>query len=160
MPEAHGLGFNILLNLASVCGSDDKAVLWQYISRYSADATPANSPILDQLVGYAINYYSDFVKPNKCYRAPTDQERAALQDLKAKLTKTATDTSAEDIQTDVYEVGKAHGFENLRDWFKACYEVLLGQQQGPRMGSFIALYGVKDTVALIEKALAGEDMTA
>jgi len=159
-PEAEGLSFNILLNLASVCGSDDKAVLWSYISRYRADATPENSPILDQLVGYAINYYADFVKPNKSYRAPNDQERAALEDLKAKLEGMAAHASAEDIQTEVYEVGKAHGFENLREWFKACYEVLLGQEQGPRMGSFIALYGIAETVTLMQKALAGEDLSA
>jgi len=159
-PEAEGLSFNILLNLASVCGSDDKAVLWSFITRYRADATPENSPILDQLVGYAINYYADFVKPNKSYRTPNDQERAALEDLKAKLEGMAAHASAEDIQTEVYEVGKAHGFENLREWFKACYEVLLGQEQGPRMGSFIALYGIAETVTLMQKALAGEDLSS
>jgi len=157
--RAH-LSFNILLNLASVCHCEAKAVLWHFITRYRADATPENSPILDQLVGYAINYYADFVKPNKSYRAPNDQERAALEDLKAKLESMAADASAEDIQTEVYEVGKAHGFENLREWFKACYEVLLGQEQGPRMGSFIALYGVAESAELIGKALAGEDLTA
>jgi len=159
-PEAEGLSFNILLNLASVCGSDDKAVLWHFISRYRPEATPQNSPILDQLVGYAINYYADFVKPNKSYRAPNDQERAALEDLKGKLAAKSADATAADIQTDVYEVGKVHGFENLRDWFKACYEILLGQEQGPRMGSFIALYGVAEMVTLIERALAGEDLSA
>jgi len=159
-PEAEGLSYNILLNLASVCGSEDKAVLWQYISRYRADATPENSPILDQLVGYAINYYTDFIKPNKAYRAPSDQERTALEALNAKLKALSVETSAADIQTEVYEVGKSHGFENLRDWFKACYEILLGQEQGPRLGSFIALYGIVETVALIERALAGEDLTA
>lgn len=159
-PEAAGLSFNILLNLASVCGSDDKAVLWQFITRYAPKATPQNSPILDQLVGYAINYYADFVKPNKKFRAPSDAERAALDELKAKLSAMAKDTSGQDIQSEVYEVGKAYGFENLRDWFKACYEVLLGQEQGPRMGSFIALYGIDETVTLIERALAGEDLSA
>ena len=159
-PEAAGLSFNILLNLASVCGSDDKAVLWHFISRYNEAATPENSPILDKLVEYAINYYNDFVKPNKKFRAPTDQERAALEELKTKLSAMASDTTGQDIQTEVYEVGKTHGFENLRDWFKACYEVLLGQEQGPRMGSFIALYGIDETVTLIERALAGEDLSA
>ena len=158
-PEAEGLSFNILLNLASVCGSEDKAVLWHFITRYRADATPQNSPILDRLVGYAINYYADFVKPNKSYRAPNDQERTALEELKAKLEGMASDASGADIQTEVYEVGKAHGFENLREWFKACYEILLGQEQGPRMGSFIALYGITETVTLMEKALAGEDLS-
>lgn len=159
-PEAAGLSFNILLNLANVCHSEDKAVLWHFISRYRPDATAENSPILDKLVGYAINYYNDFVKPNKKFRAPTDQERAALEDLQGALAGLAPDTEAADIQTEVYEVGKRHGFENLRDWFKACYEVLLGQEQGPRMGSFIALYGLGETVELIGKALAGEDLSA
>lgn len=158
-PEVAGLGFNILLNLASVCHSEDKAVLWQFISRYSPDATPQNSPILDSLVGYAINYYQDFVKPNKKYRAPTDAERAALSDLQVKLETLDPDTEAQAIQSDVFEIGKAHGFENLRDWFKACYEVLLGQEQGPRMGSFIALYGVKESAELIANALRDENTT-
>ncbi|PHS79177.1 MAG: lysine--tRNA ligase [Rhodospirillaceae bacterium] len=155
-PEGAGLGFNILLNLASVCHSEEKTVLWHFISRYNADATPENSPILDSLVGYAINYYKDFVKPKKQYRAPTDTERGALEALQAKLLDMAADTSAKDIQTEVFEIGKAHGFENLRDWFKACYEVLLGQEQGPRMGSFFALYGVKESAELIAEALNGD----
>jgi len=155
-PEVAGLSFNILLNLASVCHSEDKAVLWHFITRYSPDATPENSPILDSLVGKAINYYQDFVKPNKKYRAATDVERAALTDLQAKLETLGQDSEAQDIQTEVFEIGKAHGFENLREWFKACYEVLLGQEQGPRMGSFIALYGVKESAELIGKALNGD----
>jgi len=159
-PEAEGLSFNILLNLASVCHSEDKAVLWHFITRYRAAATPENSPILDNLVGYAINYYTDFVKPQKKYRAPTDAERGALNDLKAKLEQMDVSTESQDIQTEVFEVGKAHGFENLREWFKACYEVLLGQEQGPRMGSFIALYGIAETANLIDKALNGEDLSA
>ncbi|PCI42075.1 MAG: lysine--tRNA ligase [Rhodospirillaceae bacterium] len=155
-PEGAGLSFNILLNLASVCHSEDKAVLWHFISRYNAAATPENSPILDSLVGYAINYYKDFVKPKKQYRAPTDAERGALEALQAKLLELDSETPAKDIQTEVFEIGKAHGFENLRDWFKACYEVLLGQEQGPRMGSFFALYGVKESAELITQALNGD----
>jgi lysyl-tRNA synthetase class 1 len=156
--EGAGLSFNILLNLASVCHSEDKAVLWHFITRYRPDATPENSPILDSLVGYAINYYKDFIKPNKKYRAATDVERAALSDLQTKLQSMDPATDAQDIQTEVFEIGKAHGFENLRDWFKACYEVLLGQDQGPRMGSFIALYGVAESAELIGKALSGENL--
>jgi lysyl-tRNA synthetase class 1 len=100
------------------------------------------------------------VKPNKQYRAPTDMERAALEDLVAELEKLPAGATPEDIQTQVYEVGKRHDFESLRDFFKACYEVLLGQEQGPRLGSFIALYGVAETLTLIRRALAGEDMAA
>ncbi len=157
-----GLSFNILLNLASVCHSEDRAVLWNYITRLRPDVSAETAPIIDALVTGAINYYRDFVKPNKTFRAPTEQERAALEDLKAALDGLANDAeppTAEAIQTEVYEVGKRHGFENLRDWFKACYEVLLGQEQGPRMGSFIALYGVAETAELIDRALKGEDFS-
>ncbi|MEK9672381.1 MAG: lysine--tRNA ligase [Rhodospirillaceae bacterium] len=152
------VSYGILLNLAGVCHAEDKSVLWHFISRYRPDLTPGNAPVLDDLVGYAVNYYRDFVKPTKQYRPPTDQERAALEDLSSMLQGMAADAEAETIQTEVYEVGKRHGFENLRDWFKALYEILLGQSQGPRMGSFIALYGCDETVGLIAKVLAGEDL--
>ncbi len=152
------LSFAILLNLASVCNTEDASVLWGFISRYVPGAAPENHPILDRLVGYALAYYRDFVKPNKHYRAPADMEREALEDLVTELEALPADASAEDIQTQVYEVGKRHPFEGLRQWFGACYEILLGQPQGPRMGSFIALYGRDETVALIRRALAGEDL--
>jgi lysyl-tRNA synthetase class 1 len=155
--DAH-LSFNILLNLAGVANADDKAVLWGFIARYAPNASPETDPILDSLAGYAIRYYQDFVKPNKQYRTPTDMERAALEDLVAELEKLPADASAEDIQTEIYEVGKRHDFESLRHWFKACYEILLGQDQGPRLGSFIALYGIDETIALIRRALAGEEL--
>ncbi len=157
--DAH-LSFNILLNLAGVANADDKSVLWGFIARYAPKANPVTDPILDSLAGYAIRYYRDFVKPHKRYRAPTEIERAALEDLVAELEKLPKDAAAEDIQTQVYEVGKRHDFESLRDWFKACYEILLGQDQGPRLGSFIALYGIDETIVLIRRALAGEDLGA
>jgi lysyl-tRNA synthetase class 1 len=106
------------------------------------------------LAGYAVHYYQDFVKPAKQFRAPDDIERRALEDLAAALPSLPDD--AEAIQFEVYEIGKRHGFEPLREWFKALYETLLGQSQGPRMGSFIALYGRDETIALIETVLAGE----
>jgi len=153
------LSFSILLNLAGVCNTEDKDVLWGFISRYVPDATPETYPMLDQLVGKAIRYYTDFVKPHKSYRAPTDQDRAALEDLLAALDAMEDGASAEDIQTEVYEVGKRHGYENLRDWFKTLYETLLGQEQGPRMGSFFALYGLPESKDLIRRVLAGEDVS-
>ena len=158
-PEGH-VTFGLLLNLVSVCNSEDPAVLWGFITRYAPDATPETAPILDKLVGYAIAYYRDFVKPNKSYRAPTDMERAALDDLVVALNALPADADAETIQTEVYEVGKRHDFENLRDWFKALYEVLLGQSQGPRFGSFVALYGKDESVDLITRVLAGESAAA
>jgi lysyl-tRNA synthetase class 1 len=159
-PETAGISFALLLNLASVCHAEDKSVVWGYVERYAPGASPAANPLLDTLVGYAVRYYQDFVRPAKRYRAPTDVEWAALEDLKGVLEGLADGVTAEDIQTEVYEVGKRHAFENLRDWFKALYEILLGQSQGPRFGSFIALYGVSETVALLDKALNGEDLAA
>ncbi|MCH8182288.1 MAG: lysine--tRNA ligase [Proteobacteria bacterium] len=152
------LSFAILLNLAAVCNTEDSGVLWGFIARYAKDATPENHPILDRLVGYALAYYRDFVQPNKHYRAPDGRERGALEDLENVLGGVPENATAEDIQTELYEVGKRHDFPNLRDWFGAMYEVLLGQSQGPRMGSFVALYGVANFRDLIRAALAGEDL--
>ena len=158
-PQEHvPLTFSLLMNLAAACNAEDKGVLWGFISRYEPGATPEKHPILDRLAGFAVAYYHDFVKPAKTYRPASDVEQAALQALLAELESCPRDASAEDIQNFVYEVGKSHDFENLRDWFKALYEVLLGQSQGPRFGSFVALYGLDETAALIRRALAGEDL--
>ena len=154
--EAAGLTFVILLNLVGVANSEDKAVLWGFISRYRPNASPATHPILDRLVGYAINYYRDFIKPTRTFRAPSAVETAALLDLVAMLEKLPAGAAAEAIQFEVYEVGKRHPFPDLKRWFQSLYEVLFGTSQGPRMGSFIALYGVEETIALIRRALAGE----
>ena len=156
-PEADiPISFALLLNLVSASNSEEPEVLWGFIRNYAPDATPENHPELDRMVGYAIHYFHDFVLPAKSYRAPSDVERAALEDLAGKLAGVQQDAAAEDIQNVVYEVGKTHPFENLRDWFRALYEVLLGQSQGPRFGSFVKLYGVDQTRALIAKALDGE----
>jgi lysyl-tRNA synthetase class 1 len=154
-PES-GLSYGVLLNLAAVCNTEDKAVLWGFIARYVPGASPERAPLLDRLVGYAINYYRDFVRPAKRYRAPDDEERTALEDLAAALAALPEGADAETIQNAVYEIGKRHRFASLRDWFKALYEVLFGQSEGPRMGSFIALYGRAEAIALIRQALAGE----
>ncbi len=145
------LSFGILLNLASVCNTEDKNVLWGFISRYAPNANPETMPMVDHLVNYAIAYYRDFVKPHKHYRAPTTEERKALTDLAQSLSGLSRDP--EIIQTEIFEVGKRHNYTNLREWFKALYQILLGQDEGPRMGSFIALYGLQETVDLIQKAL-------
>jgi len=148
--------FSMLLNLASAAGAEDKDAMWGFIQRYAPDASPETNPDMDQAAGFAVKYYQDFVKPTKTYRAPDDKERAAMEDLAARLEAHDGATDDETLQTLVFAVGKDHGFEPLRDWFKALYEVLLGQSQGPRFGGFIALYGVSETVALIRKGLAGE----
>ncbi len=150
------VSFGLMLNLVSASNSHDKNVMWGFITQYRNDLTPQNSPELDKMVGYAINYYDDFIKPTKKFRAPTDKERAALEDLVKTLESLPEHSKGEEIQNQIYTIGKNHNFENLRDWFQALYETLLGQSQGPRFGSFVELYGVSKTVQLIKKALNGE----
>jgi len=147
--------FSMLLNLASVSAAEDKATLWGFIRRYAPDASPEGNPDLDQAAGFAVRYYNDFVKPSKTYRAPTELEREALTDLRAHLAAYDGPVEDEALQSVVYAVGRDR-FEPLRDWFTALYEVLLGASQGPRFGGFIALYGVEETIALIDAALAGD----
>ncbi|MEL6373262.1 MAG: lysine--tRNA ligase [Pseudomonadota bacterium] len=148
------ISFALLLNLVSASNAEDGETLWGFIRRYAPGATPQDHPVLDDLVGYAIRYFRDFVKPTKAFRAPTAQEREALLALDAALAAAAPDADAETLQSLVYQAGKDNGFaDNLRDWFKAIYEVLLGQSQGPRFGSFISLYGRDNTRALIAERL-------
>ncbi len=156
-PPAEGapLSYGLLLNLASVCNTEDPAILWGFISRYRPDAVPGAYPFLDRLVALAVSYYRDRVKPEKRYRAADAMEQAAMADLLATLKALPEGATAEAIQTEVYEVGKRHPFSDLRAWFKALYEILLGQEQGPRLGSFFALYGLAESRALVAKALAG-----
>jgi lysyl-tRNA synthetase class 1 len=154
--ESVPVSFALLMNLAAACNTEDKTVLWGFISRHAPGASPETNPILDRLVGYAIAYYEDFVKPTKQYRAPDERERAAMDELAQTLDDLDPTTPGEDIQNEIYEIGKRHEFENLRDWFKALYEVVFGQSQGPRFGSFVALYGVRESAALIRQALAGD----
>ncbi len=150
------VSFAMLLNLASVSGAEDRETLWGFIVRYAPDASPENNPDLDAAAGYAIRYYEDFVKPHKVFRAPDEKEEAAMRDLAARLQAHDGPSDDETLQTLVFSVGKDHGFEPLRDWFKALYEVLLGASQGPRFGGFVALYGIDETVTLIERALNRE----
>lgn len=147
--------FAMLLNLASVAGAKDKSGLWGFIRRYAPEASPEANPQLDQAAEFAVRYFNDHVAPGRVFRAPSDKERAAMEDLVARLKDWDGGLDAEALQSMVFAVGKAHGFEPLRDWFTALYEVLLGASQGPRFGGFIALYGVAETVRLIEAALAG-----
>jgi lysyl-tRNA synthetase class 1 len=152
-PES-SIRFSLLLNLVSACNAEDKSVLWGFLKRELPDATPENSPMLDQLCGYAVRYYHDFVKPTKKFRAATETERNALSELREYLLTLKEGTPSEDIQTKIYDLGlKYYSKETLREWFKANYELLLGSQQGPRMGSFIHLFGAQETIGLIDTAL-------
>jgi len=171
--------FSMLLNLASVSSAENKDKLWGFIQRYAPEANPTDNPDMDQAAGFAVRYFNDFVKPTKAFRLPTDKERAALENLVAALrdetvaldaiAKKNADAGKPDeplpevnwqddefLQSIVFAVGKNHGFEPLRAWFSCLYEVLLGATQGPRFGGFIALYGVEESIALIEAGLAGK----
>jgi lysyl-tRNA synthetase class 1 len=162
-PPAKGspVSYGLLLNLVSAANASDKTILWGFLSHYLPGATPETEPLLDRLCDFAIHYYEDFVKPAKRFRAPDARERAALEDLAGRLKALpAGCQDAERIQNEVYAVGKDAGFEPLRAWFTALYEVLLGQSQGPRFGSFAAIFGLQRTIALIERALRGEDLAA
>ncbi len=147
--------FSMLLNLASVAGAESKDVLWGFIKRYASDATPEGHPQLDAAAEGAVRYYNDFVKPVKIYRLPNETEREALLALRARLAEWDGPEEDEALQSVVYDVGRDR-FDPLRDWFRGLYQVLLGADQGPRFGGFIALYGVEGTIALIDQALAGE----
>ena len=147
--------FSMLLNLAAVANAAEKDQLWGFIRRYAPEASAETHPGLDQAVGFAVRYYNDFVKPAKVFRAATDLEREAFIDLRDHLAAYTGDLEAEALQSLVFACGRER-FEPLRDWFKAIYEVLLGASQGPRFGGFIALYGVAETITLIDTALAGD----
>ncbi|MFO7919623.1 MAG: lysine--tRNA ligase, partial [Nioella sp.] len=172
------VSFAMLLNLASVSGAEEKEKLWGFIRRYAPEASPEANPDLDQAAGFAIRYYNDFVKPTRAFRLPDDKEKAAMDELLICLGDgdRALDVIArknaeagrdeplpkvdwqdeEFLQSIVFAIGRTHGFEPLRDWFKALYEVCLGASQGPRFGGFIALYGIAETKALIRDALDGK----
>jgi lysyl-tRNA synthetase class 1 len=164
------ISFGLLLNLVAASNAHDKDVLWGFIRRHASEASPESHPLLDHLAGYAVRYYEDFVKPQKKFRAADEVEAGALRALSDALGKVAPDAKAEELQTVLYDVGR--GIPRYQDpsakgatpdkpgvsnaWFGAIYQVLLGEERGPRFGSFIELYGIENTRALIAKALKGE----
>jgi len=157
--------FQLLLTLVSSSNAENAETLWGFIGRYRPGVTPKTHPKLDDMVGYAINYYRDFVAPTKKFREPTESERAALTDLRNALAGLPPEASAEDIQNVVYEIGRREPFlDQVKkgkdgrpgvslDWFNMLYQVLLGQEKGPRFGSFVAVYGVANAIAMIDAAL-------
>ncbi|MDX2307060.1 MAG: lysine--tRNA ligase [Hyphomicrobium sp.] len=166
--------FALLKNLVAASNAQDKGVLWGYIRRHMPDASPERYPLLDTLAGYAIRYYRDFDLPQKIYRAPDAEERDALTKLADALGRAPKSATADELQTIVYDVGRSvPRFQDFaakgatperpgvsRAWFKTIYEVLLGESEGPRFGSFIALYGIDETRELIAKALAEAEVPA
>jgi len=151
--ELPPVSFALLLNLVAAAATSDTAVLWGFVTR-NLGLTAGEQPLLDRMMDGALAYHRDVIAPTLKRRAPTFMEAAALTELDQRLAALPKDVQAEDIQTAVYDVGKVSGIEPLKDWFKALYETLLGASQGPRMGSFIALYGIEATRALIAEALA------
>jgi len=150
------LNYSLLLNLASACNPENDAVLWGFISKYQQGLAPETSPLLATMVRCAISYYNDFIKKNKKFITATEAESAALQELIKTLQEVTHNQRGDGaiLQNMVFQVGKNHGYEkNMRDWFLALYQILLGQDQGPRMGSFIALFGIENFVKLVEEKL-------
>ena len=152
-PDVPPVTFGLLLNLAGVLGGEATAdQVRAYLSNYIAGGTI--TPELDALIGHALAYNRDFVAPTLKRRKPQGAEVAALERLDRELAALPDGADGIAIQDIVYAIGNEGGFEKLRDWFQALYETLLGSSQGPRMGSFIALYGVANTRTLIAEALA------
>jgi len=144
--------FSVLLNLVGTSNATDKGVLWKFIKKYKKDIKVSDHPILDSLVDYALKYFADIVKPNKKYRKPNEKEKKALRDLVKRLKNCKDQMDPEAIQTIVYSVGKDNGYkENLREWFKAIYEIIFGDKDGPRMGFFISFFGIKESIEMINK---------
>jgi lysyl-tRNA synthetase class 1 len=142
--------FSMLLNLVGSSNADNKEILWKFINKFHKEIKPKDHPILDGLTEHAINYFKDKVEPNKKFKNPNDKEKQALKNLVLKLEQVNQQSNPEDIQTVVYSVGKENGYEkNLRDWFKLIYQVLFGEEDGPRMGFFVSFFGLKETIGLI-----------
>jgi lysyl-tRNA synthetase, class I len=164
-PEEGAVSFALLLNLVAVANAEDKEVLWAFLKRYAPSLSPETHPRLDAQTGYAVRYFKDFVKPKKQYRQPTEDEAKALSDLAHALGELPGHASPEAIQQKVYDVGRRDPYTTVQkdgstgvaqSWFNMLYQVLLGEEKGPRFGSFVALYGITNTQLLIGKAIAGE----
>ena len=144
------MSFSMLLNLVETSNADSKELLWKFVKKYKSDISEKNFPIFDGLVGYAIKYFNDVIKAKKKYKNPSETEKLALQALVKTLETCNDDMLPEDIQTLIYSTGKENGYsENLRDWFKLIYEVIFGEENGPRMGFFISFFGVNETKELL-----------
>ena len=142
--------FSMLLNLVETSNADNKELLWKFVKKYNPNISEKNSPIFDALVGYAIKYFNDVIKSQKKYKMPNDEEKKALTALVKTLETCNEQMDPEEIQTLIYSTGKENGYaENLRDWFKLIYEVVFGDENGPRMGFFISFFGVNETKELI-----------
>ena len=146
--------FSMLLNLVETSNADTKELLWKFVKKYKTNIEEKNHPIFDNLINYAIKYFNDVIKINKKYKKPNETEKKALEALIQILDNCNDDMKPEDIQTQIYTAGKENGYkENLRDWFKLIYEVVFGDENGPRMGFFISFFGVQETKQLVKSKL-------
>ena len=153
--EGARIDFQLLLNLVNASNASDAEILWGFLRCYAPEVSKQSHPGIDSLVRYALAYYHDHIAPHRKRRAPSTEEAAALEDLVARLQALPADADAKTIQNEVYAAGKDGGFEELRAWFQALYEILLGEKQGPRFGSFVRFYGIDNAIALIRDALGG-----
>ncbi len=151
--EFFGITFALLINLACACNPSDKSVLWGFITKYAPKAHSQSAPYLDQLVDYAIHYYNDFIRSKKIYRKPNHEDAKILQEIIKELKSLDKTADSQEIQNTLYHIGKNSHYTDLREFFQTTYEILLGQSQGPRLGSFIALYGIEETIELIKQIL-------
>ena len=148
--------FNMILNLANVCNAESSDILWSFIENYYPKLKKEENPLLINMLEYGVQYYNRFVLPNKKYRPASDKEKAGFSLLVDVLKNCSPNEEPENIQTKIYEIGMSLNFENLKDWFSAFYQVVLGQDQGPRLGSFIKFYGINQTIKLLESKLNDE----
>ena len=148
------MSFSMLLNLVETSNADTKELLWKFVKKYKKGIKEENHPIFDNLISYAIKYFNDVIKLQKKYKKPNHEEKKALEALLKNLDKCNDQMSPEEIQTLIYSTGKENGYsENLRDWFKLIYEVVFGDENGPRMGFFISFFGVSETKELIKEKI-------
>ena len=147
--------FSMLLNLVGSSNADNKEILWKFINRFHQEIKPKDYPILDGLTEFAINYFKDKVEPNKKFKKPSSGEKKALENLVLKFSEIKENLKPEELQTIVYATGKENGYEqNLRDWFKLIYEVVFGEENGPRMGYFVSFFGLKETIELMKDKIS------
>ena len=144
----------MLLNLVETSNASSEDILWKFVNNYKKDIDRNNFPIFNNLIKYSIKYFKDIVKKNKKYKKPNGIEMKALLDLISTLENCSDDMKPEDIQTEIYTVGKNNGYkDNLREWFKLIYEVVFGVENGPRLGFFISFFGREEMISLIKEKI-------
>ena len=152
--EDNIMSFSMLLNLVETSNAMSEEILWKFVKNYKKNILKDNYPIFNKLIKYSIKYSNDIFKKNKKYKKPNSSEMKALLDLISNLEKCPDNLSPEDLQTEIFTVGKNNGYkENLREWFKLIYQVVFGVENGPRLGFFISFFGIKEMISLIKEKI-------